>query len=520
MYKVVVVDDEPLLLRSIKNSIVSAHPGFYIDGEAMNGEDAIEVIEKSLPDVVFTDIRMPIVDGLSLIKELYKRKIQVKIVILSGYQEFDYAKRALKYGVEDYLLKPIDEDELKQLLYKIYTDLENQYKDHQYHLLEELINNDFKFHPSISKINKFFSSNLLYGSILLCSGSYCTLNCNSITAAKDFWLKNDLNLLLKNLLPDELPNWTLDYKNGNTKLVLLGFCNANITSFASITEKLFDTLALKQFPITVIASETFTSIDLLPYFINECDLILKKSIVFSVSKIISSSSVSVNVKFSEYLIDVNSEKQFSLYIEKVKPLQFKTEFKNLLNVYKDAASSQITIENMLKHLVNLFQFSGNFLSQDKLVEISLEIDELISNSFNYSQIFEGMSFIFDDLFVLFRNNYIDTSDQKLLADHVENYIRQNLANQISLKLISEKFGFTLPYLSCIFKKYKSVSPMQFIINLRIEKVKQLLMSNSDLSLKDISLFIGYDDPLYLSRVFKSVTGVSPSEFRKSKHSDD
>jgi len=116
MIKVVVVDDEPYLLRSIKQSIEETNGSFAVVGEALDGESALEVIRRTRPDVIFTDIRMPVLDGLELIEELRRAKEEVLPVILSGYQDFEYAKRALQIGVEDYLLKPINAKALGKLL--------------------------------------------------------------------------------------------------------------------------------------------------------------------------------------------------------------------------------------------------------------------------------------------------------------------------------------------------------------------------------------------------------------------
>jgi two-component system response regulator YesN len=514
MYKVVVVDDEPLILRSIKNSIINAHSGFYIDGEASNGEDAIKVIEKLQPDVVFTDIRMPIIDGLSLAEELYKRNNKSKIIIVSGYQEFDYAKRALKFGVKEYLLKPIDQGYLKQLLEKIYIEFENEKVENQKLLLQELLNSNFHSEIPDSKLEHYFDTNLKYGIFLLCSGSFCTINSNWNTPSKNFWLENDINLILNRILPAEIPTWAFDYKNGNMKIIIIGLADASKHSFLSISGQLFKELNSKQFPITIVTSNLLNHLCDLPYITQEYDIILRKNIVFSVSKLILSDVINIDYEVKNVMIEANAEKILYLYIEKLQQKQFISEFQKILSVYQDKKLPQFKLESLLKHIANLFLISGSAISQSAYIEIGLEIDELISNSYNYKQIFDGMCVIYDELFNLIGKADIDINSQEFLANEVENFITQNYTNQISLQLIAEKFGFALPYLSNIFKKHKGISPMKFIINLRIERAKELLMSDENLTLKDISLMIGYEDPFYMSRAFKLVTNMSPSEFRR------
>lgn len=125
MYSILIVDDEPLALESIRIILSkSALPELTII-EAENGQQALELIQKCLPDVVITDISMPIMDGLALCKNLYKRAPMSKLIIVSGYDEFAYAREAMKYGVKDYLLKPIQENDLVNLLTDIFSEIMN-----------------------------------------------------------------------------------------------------------------------------------------------------------------------------------------------------------------------------------------------------------------------------------------------------------------------------------------------------------------------------------------------------------
>lgn len=117
--KTIVVEDEVLLLKNIEKKITQTNSAFYVAGSAYNGQDALTLIEKDPPDVVFTDIRMPIMDGLRLTEILKERYPFILVVIVSGYDDFEYARKAIVYGVCDYLLKPIRIDELEKTLKKL-----------------------------------------------------------------------------------------------------------------------------------------------------------------------------------------------------------------------------------------------------------------------------------------------------------------------------------------------------------------------------------------------------------------
>lgn len=139
MIKVVIADDEPILLRSLKKSIESLDPEYEVTGQATNGQMALEMAEKLQPDILFTDIKMPVFDGLMLASFLHERKSKVRIVLISGYQEFEYAKKAITLGVEDYLVKPIHPLILSELLQTLKRKLKKTRYEEQLAYLQELI---------------------------------------------------------------------------------------------------------------------------------------------------------------------------------------------------------------------------------------------------------------------------------------------------------------------------------------------------------------------------------------------
>ena len=127
MFKAIIVDDEIDIRKGVRNIIDWESTGFIVVGEAGDGKEAIELYKEERPSLVVTDIRIPEIDGLELIKELKAINPKVRIIILSGYDDFSYVKEALKYSVNNYLLKPVDIQELENELRSIREDL---YKEH------------------------------------------------------------------------------------------------------------------------------------------------------------------------------------------------------------------------------------------------------------------------------------------------------------------------------------------------------------------------------------------------------
>ena len=112
MVKVYLVEDEIIIRQSIKNSIDWEKEGYEFVGDASDGELALPVILKEKPDILITDIRMPEIDGLELIEEVRKQQRSIKCIIISGYSDFSYARKAIQEGVSDYILNPVGDSEL------------------------------------------------------------------------------------------------------------------------------------------------------------------------------------------------------------------------------------------------------------------------------------------------------------------------------------------------------------------------------------------------------------------------
>ena len=131
MYKVFVVDDEIVIREGLRNNIDWEENGFQLVGEAPDGEIALPMIRDEKPDILITDIRMPFLDGIALCREVRRVMPWIQIVILSGFDSFEYAKQAISLGVQEYLLKPISSDELKSVLSRLVKSIEKEQMERQ-----------------------------------------------------------------------------------------------------------------------------------------------------------------------------------------------------------------------------------------------------------------------------------------------------------------------------------------------------------------------------------------------------
>ena len=160
MYSVFLVDDEPILLEGIRSKIDWESIGINFVGEATDGEIALSMLQELKPDILITDVKMPFMDGLELAAAIKKIQPWIKIIILSGHDEFDYAKKAISIGVEDYLLKPFTASEVIESVKKVteHIDLERAQLSSISRMKEELKSRN-------KLIQKEFLNNLVHGSL-------------------------------------------------------------------------------------------------------------------------------------------------------------------------------------------------------------------------------------------------------------------------------------------------------------------------------------------------------------------
>ena len=158
-YKIIVAEDVELILKSIVRNIQQLDMGFEIVATAENGKVALELIDKFSPDILISDIKMPIMNGLELLNIINTKYPYMVKIIISGYDDFEYAQQALKYEVKDYLLKPLKEEELESTLnrVKIYLDAQRQRNKMQF--LSQRDSHNYTPEQIVDSLVTFFREN-------------------------------------------------------------------------------------------------------------------------------------------------------------------------------------------------------------------------------------------------------------------------------------------------------------------------------------------------------------------------
>lgn len=500
MINVLVVEDEPPILRGICTKIRKTHSDFNIIHTAYNGQEAINYLASHTVDVIFTDINMPMMTGLELLEYVNISYPHIITIILSGYQEFNYAKKAIKFNAYDYLLKPLESDALHTLLHQISIELSTKkYINVQRYLFDTIHGEHINTHSNLCHIQPGFYL------LILCAGSFPTKGLEYLSPAREYWDNINLELLVKQFLPSKTTFWIISGKTSSEKLIILN--NILPPQLSSFIELLYQILQNSLLPITLITSEEISNLSDMNLNYEVLRNKLYYHILFSYSQIINLCSEPF---IKEYMISSYDEKKLLYSLEQNHFSSFKQELLILSKRLSALKISQFNLEAILKQIVTICKKTNFTLCT--MNELESEFQEALSNCYTYEALFNNLIEIIFNYHL--EKNEIASNDKVYLIEQIEAFLKDNLTESITSQVLSCHFGLVATYISKLFKIHKGVSPSEYILMLRIEKAKEMLINDSSLLVKDIAQIVGYSDALYFSRVFKKSTGIYPSEYRK------
>lgn len=510
MIKVVIAEDKPLILRSIKSKIESFSDEIKVVGEATNGLDALSLIEELEPDIVFTDIRMPVMDGIQLVAKAREKYDELHFVIISGYDDFEYARQALKLRVSDYLLKPVKQTELNKILEKTISEVRLRKLNKTKKYIQNILQSSSST-PDLKAPDLCCES---YRTILLNAGPYTNFVIDYANPFNDYWSSKDIEKLLSQYISSENNFWVFDGRSFNELIVVLGISedvSFDIKSLVNAMREEFDSSSI---PVSIAVSNLMKNYSGLGIETQLARALLKENIIFGKSGDFYRDEMKLSSRRELTILDSSLEKRLISLIQSGQKNGFLKEIQKLFSYWELNSYTQSHIESLLKQIIKLCQkHSLNNSGFD--TDLELETDEILSSSKDYNTLFQGMSFIFEQSFASEITSDVGNKYNRDVVSKLEAYFNASFANPITIGEAAKMVNFHPVYLSRIFKEMMGVSPMEYLTSLRIKKAKDLLSSDPGLPLKDVAEFVGYTNPFYFSRVFKTVTGKSPSEYKNA-----
>ncbi|MBS6506684.1 MAG: response regulator [Paraclostridium bifermentans] len=490
MYKLYLLDDEPFILEGLKYIIDWEEYGFDVVGTSSNGEDGFNFIKNEDVDLIITDIMMPKMTGLELISNLKKINHNAKFIVLSAFQEFQYAKEAISMGAENYLTKPIDEDELIQTIEEVKKKIEK---------------------IKLEKVDtKIFKNDLILKLI-------CNRNNDEVL---DRLKLEDVNFNYKNLCVV-----ILEFAEGSNinKHILNHIDNLNYEYCVNLQNQ-----------ILIIMDKESVNKDTLRNLKDDLSSIINEQIYISRGKYVDSID-NLNCSYQsakdihEYKLVypniswIREYKEKSYNLENIDYIDFNHLKKLLLN--KDNKESLNYIESIFSKLKN-----DENLTVKQIKTKSIEVFLNVYNYFNDSKIIKGLDLYLEkvinsvnlDQIQIELNNMIkhrqskleetDDSISPIILKLLRN-IEKNYSKDLNLKEVSETYNINSIYLGQLFQKETGILFSDYLNNFRVNKAKKLLVETS-LKAAEIGELVGYANKNYFYRKFKDIVGITPSEWRK------
>ena len=503
MYKILIVDDEKIERNGIKMLLKQLGIECEICEET-NGQAALDYLTAHDDiDILLTDVKMPFMDGIELIDNVAKLGKNIKSVIFSGCSEFDYARQAVRLGVSDYILKPVDPKEFSRTLKKVFYELD-----------EAKAESDL-----MAKSIKYMNEHMLY---MLANGS--TLEeikkynndlvpldfIENIKRAmlmefsEGFFGRNGENFADKVI--EAIPEIS-NYLNLNTNQALFLF-DRDDCEFVEVAQKLVAYVKVNYSETCYVAiSSEITEPDRLSAYVDELDALMENRFYHKEIHVYYTGMESSE----ESMIQVDDDtliKQMKQDVKMKDISSLRNHFARFCDKYSRKSDfSQVYIKFLFGNLLK--DFNANIPDSDEK-NLDAEIDTLYKAT-DFAAVMAVAQNSIDRLEKVFDNN------PQMLHREIEvvkQYIYDNYEKEISVDSLADMVFMAPSYLSAVFKKETGQNLCKFIKAYRMEKAKELL-EDSLLKIVDISNRCGYANVSYFCSSFREYYGVSPQKFRES-----
>lgn len=484
----ILVEDEPAALNILEKIIHKLSLDLTILGKARNGLEAKKLLQnhKNI-DIVISDIKMPLMDGLELAEFIYEEKIDVDVIILSGFQEFSFAQKAIEFGVEEYLLKPILPQKLEQVLSKIAAKRANNKLIKEKAVLENYLKNGHSWGGS--------DNDKSYKMFLLHLGSF-----------------NGLEMEYRDLIADKLLKLEKEgmfVLNGRKKSEYVFLISSNLSASEKINQI--------QTEFSLISYQLVYSTDvLLLEDLNGMQTKMARIVELS-HKMEQHQILNLNIAKTNFLVQ-GDPIDWLAFKKKLEDQYFKGEWAEIEKDLQSVLSKKSELASLTTlQLVDRANHVIGFINEHLEAKVKINprvFEDIIFSSVSLDDVIEDFQEILSHFFSQINRfpEKVDSYDFYLL---IETFIHQNYAkNSLSLSLLSRHFGVSTTSINDLFKKHKKQTFKEVLMECRMSQAMLKIKNNPSQNLKRIAEEVGYKDALYFSKVFKKKYGKSPSLFQE------
>ena len=525
-YSVLLVDDEEEVTQAIKRKLDWEEMGYEEPSYARNGLEALEAAENHVPDVVMTDIQMPYMTGLELSKRLKELYPGIRIIIFSGYDEFEYAKEAIRLEAEEYILKPIDSGELKSVFQRIHESLDKERDERQN--LEKLKS---YYMESLPLLQEDFFAALLDGnmeekqipkyleeySIDLSGPFFCVAILHISTSELPEGVSHVLLSVSVRRLAQERIDSTYNARffsyHGSTVMIAQMHATDEKTKFTDDCDR-FCRLAktVCKANVTIGIGEVVGQIDDIKESYSGAKDAVSYRVLYGTTKAINISEIVPAAQKEDYDTEADLHAIFK---------NIKMEDENILCKTVESYINKGTSEGMsvteykffvLEMISEIYRFMrGNQLNTEDIFGAENDAYELLSQ-FDKTELMTWLKETCTKLQSMLREKRTDNT--KSFVKKAIDYVSDHYADQdLSVDRICSELSVSSAYFSTVFKKETGKTFVTYLTDYRMEKALNLLIEKDEKTYV-IAQQVGYGDPNYFSYVFKKQFGTSPSKYKQ------
>lgn len=517
MYKVLVVDDEQIVCDAVRFIISKREDHLMVCGSASSGREAIELAKSLMPDIIIMDIRMPGINGIDAIKEIKHVYPDMKFIIISAYEQFEFAKQAVQLGVKEYILKPINRTKLNQILDQLIDELESEQEqkvrdletmERLYNMLPYLetgfiysILTNSEALSDMKKVIHLLDVSCDYGYLMVFQFQLSDadrhmdvfkthLNLHDKSDLIREIIKYKCNAIVGPLMINKMvifipcKNLNNDYDSRVNAMVLAEYlqlkieealkisCSIGVSSVVGLTELYYAYGQANKAVCKTSGSEIFHIADL--YEDHEWSR-KKLKLQNQLMEALTQGRLEKALKYFDALYTRISDQKDSV-------------FELVVLIYRIAHDEQV--------------------EENELLDFSSYLDELNALDMKrdwYQWIVARMKYIAVQI--------LEKKDQKcsVIVERTKALLKGHFTEELTLEGVAKTQNISPQYLSKLFKEETGYTFVEYLTHLRIELAQQLMVA-SDLSIKEICYNVGYSDPNYFSRLFRKQTGLMPKTF--------
>lgn len=527
--KLCIVDDIRSVVEMIKNKIPWEQYGIEVVGSAMNGEQGLEVIRQTKPDIILTDIRMPKMDGLEMTRQIVLMLPNSKIIILSAYTDFEYAKKAIQYGALDYVKKPFSIDDIVKVVVKAKEAWEHERQDRQ-HVVEL----EKKMKESLPALRQEYMSLLVHHQTderdiaqwwgfldlppLQAPFAVMVIQIDQFLDKYGDLVVKELELArfsLQNIVEETMSSHTsaIVFREAFNRYVCILHLKSK-ESLIRIADACCENIAnYTKFTISIGIGQAASLVRELPRSYQQALSALSYHFYTGGNGAFSFSS-DPQASSAGWVYTEESENEFLFGFRsgnREKTMQWLTAiFDNMQNTTVLPEPSDV--EHLFHGLsLRMLRVLLEKLPREQLAEFEAKVQEARGGS--RASLHEYKQWLFDlcDIGCRLIDKEHASESQKIIYRSIA-YIKSNLEQDLTLEHCARQANLSWGYYSNLFKKVSGTTFQQFVTQAKIEKAKSMLID--DFQVQEIAQELGYEHRRYFSEVFKKQTGLTPTEFKE------